>query len=295
MAKMKPSKVENKMKNIKNELQNFIVNLNHPFGRDLTSSMQGKILKKIYIDSDASSNEFINTMSQFNLPLNQNFREELSSTPFEKSKQLKKNLLAYTIFAQNSIDVANKNLSLGCENIIERLKGFKQELEEEKFTVAVFGYFSTGKSTFLNALMRTNKLPMDEDRATATFTRLRHCDENEDFDDGDMQVIYKDEVDIAISYKEAINKLNFNEEEEKKFINFNQLKSFKNELAKRLKEIKIKDYDSDQRDNIKNAKKTLGFILDNNRVLAKLGSDALASPFDEAKAIVSDEFCKINF
>jgi len=28
------------------------------------------------------------------------------------------------------------------------------------------------------------------------------------------------------------------------------------------------------------------------RVLAKLGSDALASPFDEAKAIVSDEFCK---
>jgi len=31
-----------------------------------------------------------------------------------------------------------------------------------------------------------------------------------------------------------------------------------------------------------------------NRVLAKLGSDALASPFDEAKAIVSDEFCKMS-
>ena len=30
-----------------------------------------------------------------------------------------------------------------------------------------------------------------------------------------------------------------------------------------------------------------------NRVLAKLGYDALASPFDEAKAIVSDEFCKM--
>jgi len=26
----------------------------------------------------------------------------------------------------------------------------------------------------------------------------------------------------------------------------------------------------------------------------KLGSDALASPFDEAKAIVSDEFCKMS-
>jgi len=28
--------------------------------------------------------------------------------------------------------------------------------------------------------------------------------------------------------------------------------------------------------------------------VAKLGSDALASPFDEAKAIVSDEFCKMS-
>ncbi len=30
------------------------------------------------------------------------------------------------------------------------------------------------------------------------------------------------------------------------------------------------------------------------RVLTKLGSDALASHFDEAKAIVSDEFCKMS-
>ena len=256
--------IVNKIKNTQNELQNFIVNLNRPFVKGLTSSMQGEILKKIYIDSDASSNEFINTMSQFNLPLNKNFKEELVGTLFEKSKQLKKNLLAYTIFSQSSIDVANKNLGLGCENIIERLKGYKQELEEEKFTVAVFGYFSTGKSTFLNTLMGTDKLPMDEDRATATFTRLRHCDESEDFDDGDMQVIYKDEANMEISYKEAIDKLSLTEDEEQKYLNYSELTSFKDELIKRLKEIKIRDYGSEQRDDIKNAKKTLGFILDNN-------------------------------
>jgi len=256
--------IVNKIQNAHNELQNFIVNLNRPFVKGLTSSMQDEILKKIYIDSDASSNEFINTMSQFNLSLNKNFKEELSGTPFEKSKQLKKNLLEYTIFSQNSIDVANKNLGLGCENIIEKLKGYKQELEEEKFTVAVFGYFSTGKSTFLNTLMGTNKLPMDEDRTTATFTRLRHCDESEDFNDGDMQVIYKDEIDISISYKEAIDKLNFAEDEEGKYLNYSELTSFKNELSKRLKEIKIRDYDADKRDDIKNSKKTLGFIIDNN-------------------------------
>jgi len=31
-----------------------------------------------------------------------------------------------------------------------------------------------------------------------------------------------------------------------------------------------------------------------NRVLAKLGSAALAPAFDEAEAIVSDKFCKIS-
>ena len=256
--------IVNKMNNKKDELLSFIKNLNRPFIKGLTSTMQGEILKKIYIDSDASANEFINTMSQFNLSLNKNFKEKLSGTQFEKSKQVKRNLLEYTKFSQNSLDVANKNLGLGCENIIERLKGYKQELEDDKFTVAVFGYFNTGKSTFLNTLMGTDKLPMDEDRSTATFTRLRHCDESEDFGNGDMQVIYKDELDISISYKDGINRLNFNEDEEKKYLDFTKLDTFKGELAKRLKEIKIRDYGSEQRDNIKNAKKTLGFIIDNN-------------------------------
>mgnify|MGYP000328676356 CR=1 FL=1 len=256
--------IVNKIQSIQNELSEFIINLNRPFVKGLTSLMQGEILKKVYIDSDASATDFINTMSRFNLPINKNFKEILEGTPFEKSKQLKKNLLLYTTFSQNSIELANKNLSLGCENIIEKLKSYKQELEEEKFTVAVFGYFSTGKSTFLNTLMGTNKLPMEEDRSTATFTRLRHCDEHEDFIDGDMQVIYKDEIDISISYKESINKLNLSELDEKKYQNYSELTSFKNELSKKLKEIKIRDFDSSQRDDIKNSKKTLGFIIDNN-------------------------------
>ncbi|MEA1953460.1 MAG: hypothetical protein U9O24_03625 [Campylobacterota bacterium] len=34
--------------------------------------------------------------------------------------------------------------------------------------------------------------------------------------------------------------------------------------------------------------------MNSSRVLAKLGSDASASPCDEAKAIVSDRFCKMS-
>ncbi|MEA1954852.1 MAG: hypothetical protein U9O24_10725, partial [Campylobacterota bacterium] len=39
---------------------------------------------------------------------------------------------------------------------------------------------------------------------------------------------------------------------------------------------------------------TVGGIYHIIRVLAKLGSDASASPCDEAKAIVSDRFCKMS-
>ena len=257
--------IANKIKNDDDsELLDFFENLNRPFIRTITSPMKDEILKKIYINSDSSANEFINTMSQFNLSINKNFKESLEGTHFEKSKQLKTNLLEYIKFAQGSIETADKNLGLGCDNIIEKLKGYKQELEDEKFTVAVFGYFSTGKSTFLNTLMNTDKLPMDEDRSTATFTRLRHCQESEDFEDGDMQVIYKDKLDIAISYKNAIISLPFEDNKQEKYLDFNNLEVFKNKLIKALKDIKIRDFSSDERDSIKNAKKTINFILENN-------------------------------
>jgi len=48
------------------------------------------------------------------------------------------------------------------------------------------------------------------------------------------------------------------------------------------------------REHFNDVHKQLNNVSLKNRVLAKLGSDALASPFDEAKAIVSDEFCKMS-
>lgn len=254
----------NKIRNPKEEIEQFIKNLNRPFLEGISVYMKGEILKKIYMDSDASSTEFVNSMSAFNIRLNENFKEKLEGSVFEKSRQLKTNLLEYTIFSQNSVEMANKNLYLGCDNIIDRLKAYKEDLEEEKFTVAVFGYFGTGKSTFLNALMGTDKLPMDEDRSTATFTRLKHCAESEYYKDGDMEVIYKDKLDISIAYKEAINKLNFDDEKRHIYLEFDKLEIFKSNLTQDIKNIKIIDFGIEYRDKIKNAKKILGYIFDNN-------------------------------
>jgi len=242
----------------------FLQKLDKPFSHKITPLMKDEILKKIYINSNASATEFINSMSYFNISLNKNFTENLNGSHFEKSKQLKKNLIEYTKFTQGTIEIADKNLGLGCSNIIEKLKGYKKELEDEKFTVAIFGYFSTGKSTFLNTLMNTDKLPMDEDRSTATFTRLKHFSESEDFENGDMEVIYKDEIDISISYKESINNLPFDDFKQEKYLEFSKLQEFKDELVSDLKIIKIRDFGSEQRDKIKNSKKVIGYILDNN-------------------------------
>lgn len=245
------------------EVVEFLTKLNRPFHAQMTTIMKDEILKKLYINSDATSTEFINTMSQYILSLKKSFQNELDGSHFEKSKQLKQNLIAYTKFAQESIEVADKNLGLGCDNIIEKLKGYKEELEDEKFTVAVFGYFSTGKSTFLNTLMDTDKLPMDEDRSTATFTRLRHISKSDKFENGDMEVIYKTKLDISNSYKEAINNLPLEEEQQQKYIDFEKLQTFQEELQEELKTIRFRDFDVTQRDKIKNAKNTISYILEN--------------------------------
>jgi len=120
-----------------------------------------------------------------------NFKSLPDSTIFNKSKQLKENILTLTEFSQKSIEYANKNLPFGLENLIEELKLKKMELENEKFTIGVFGYYANGKSTFLNALLEINNLPMDEGVTTATFTRLVHYKTKEGYISGDVEVIIK--------------------------------------------------------------------------------------------------------
>lgn len=55
-----------------------------------------------------------------------------------------------------------------------RLEELSRQVESERFTVAVAGGFSTGKSTFINALLKDDILPASDGPTTAAITRITH-------------------------------------------------------------------------------------------------------------------------
>lgn len=87
------------------------------------------------------------------------------------------------------------------KNIIDSKRDI---LKEDKFTISVFGHYSAGKSSFLNALMGfgTDVLKEDELPTTATITRIKYL-ENKDFKDkveiffgnGDRKLVKLEELD----------------------------------------------------------------------------------------------------
>lgn len=55
-----------------------------------------------------------------------------------------------------------------------RLEELSRQVESERFTVVVAGGFSTGKSTFINALLKDEILPASDGPTTAAITRITH-------------------------------------------------------------------------------------------------------------------------
>lgn len=72
----------------------------------------------------------------------------------------------------------------------ESIKDNIETLKKGEFSISVVGEFSTGKSTFLNALMGEKILPSFSNETTATINFLRHKDRSENGECG--VVVYKD-------------------------------------------------------------------------------------------------------
>lgn len=80
-------------------------------------------------------------------------------------KEIKKALLelSFSLLEQNEL-----------LNFVDRSKltRFFRQVEEERFTVAAAGGFSTGKSTFFNAILKEKVLPAADGPTTASVTRI---------------------------------------------------------------------------------------------------------------------------
>lgn len=67
-------------------------------------------------------------------------------------------------------------IQIGDNELKDAIVQKQTKLKNDRFVVSVFGHFSNGKSTFLNALMGFGEEILTEDDAasTATITRLRY-------------------------------------------------------------------------------------------------------------------------
>lgn len=112
---------------------------------------------------------------------------------FEKYVEKKKKILA-------ELNDLNKNIQ---EEKLKNIINSKiKTLENDKFTISVFGHYSVGKSSFLNALLGFSEEVLKEDElpTTATITRLRYpeCEGLKN----KVQIIYKNNKKINVDLKE---------------------------------------------------------------------------------------------
>ncbi|WP_342463197.1 dynamin family protein [Ureibacillus sp. FSL K6-8385] len=98
-------------------------------------------------------------------------------------------------------------------NLVKRVEGFEEvadfllkkveRLEHKDFTIALFGAFSAGKSSFSNALMGEKVLPVSPNPTTAAINKIRPVDANHPHETADVQLKTKEQLleDIQFAYE----------------------------------------------------------------------------------------------
>lgn len=110
----------------------------------------------------------------------------------------------------------------------DEIKDIEDMYNDNIFKVVVIGEFSSGKSTFLNALIGRRILYSDIDEATGMTTTIENSDNNVaiiNFEDGDIKKI---SIDINNGYEELSKYLNINNQKDKKVKHINVQYQFEN-------------------------------------------------------------------
>ncbi|WP_033541635.1 dynamin family protein [Planococcus sp. CAU13] len=76
----------------------------------------------------------------------------------------------------------------GFQETAEYLKRKASRLDGQEFTIALFGAFSAGKSSFSNALMGESVLPVSPNPTTATINRIRPVTQNNPHETADVRL-----------------------------------------------------------------------------------------------------------
>lgn len=87
--------------------------------------------------------------------------------------------------------------------LMDNLQTLQTNWEDERFEIVVVGEFSTGKSTFINALLQREILPSKVTPTTATVNFIRHLQELPNHTEEPIaKVVFKDGKEIDVPYLE---------------------------------------------------------------------------------------------
>src|SRR5699024_3392011 len=87
----------------------------------------------------------------------------------------------------------------GFQTVIKELKQKKDRLENRELTIALFGTFSAGKSSFSNALLGERVLPVSPNPTTAVINRIRPT--TDQYRSGTVVITYKSDTVLTDDLK----------------------------------------------------------------------------------------------
>ncbi|HWL13662.1 MAG TPA: dynamin family protein [Ureibacillus sp.] len=92
----------------------------------------------------------------------------------------------------------------GFEEVAQFLQKKVERLQQKDFTIALFGAFSAGKSSFSNALMGSKVLPVSPNPTTAAINKIRPVTKDHPHETADVQLKTAEQLleDIKGSYEE---------------------------------------------------------------------------------------------
>lgn len=126
---------------------------------------------------------------------------EIKQQFIEKKEELKGRFENAIMLGKNLDEKYHDVLSI--KQLVGNLQALQKNWESERFEIVVVGEFSTGKSTFINALLQREILPSKVTPTTATVNFIRHIEELPGHQGEPIaKVIFKDGKEIVIPYLE---------------------------------------------------------------------------------------------
>ncbi|MFB5086735.1 dynamin family protein [Psychrobacillus sp. PGGUH221] len=158
---------------------------------------------QLLIAWDEERNSFQKSIAEYDPSLEEQVQELETIAPIEQEEENSILSPEQVLKRANRIGEVLKELPAFKEEA-EIIKRKAKRVENQQFTIALFGAFSAGKSSFSNALMGANVLPVSPNPTTAAINKIRPISEKHPHNTADVTFKTKEQLleDVSFAYKQ---------------------------------------------------------------------------------------------